>query len=156
MSIEENKILVRRYFEDARYDPDICDEIFASHFQFHTIQRASITLQSAESDPQSEKTAYEWLTKTWSPNWQMTVDEVMAENDRVMVRWTFSGTQVGEYSGLLPTNRDVTYSGINIFRIENGKIAEIWDIYDRLWLWQQLGVIPEIKDAISATRLSAE
>ena len=156
MSIEENKILVRRYFEDARHDPDICDEIFASHFQFHTIQRASITQQSVESDPQSEKAAYEWLSKTWSPNWQMTVDEIIAEDDRVMVRWTFSGTQVGEYSGLLPTNKDVTYSGINIFRIENGKIAEIWDIYDRLWLWQQLGVLPEIKDAIAATRLNTE
>ena len=150
MSIEGNKILVRRYFEDARYDPNICDEIFAPHFQFHTIQRASITPQSVESDPQSEKAAYEWLTTVWSSNWRMTVDEMIAEGDRVMVRWTFSGTQVGEYSGLLPTNKAITYSGINIFRIENGKIAEIWDISDRLWLWQQLGVLPEIRDAITA------
>jgi len=156
MSIEENKILVRRYFEDARYDPDVCDEIFASHFQFHTIQYASITPQSVESDPQSEKAAYEWLATVWSSNWRMIIDEMIAENDRVMVRWTFSGTQVGEYSGLPPTNKDVTYSGINIFRIENGKIAEIWDIFDRLWLWQQIGVLPEIKDAIAATRLRME
>ena len=156
MSIEENKILVRRYFEEARHNPDICDEIFTPHFQFHTIQRASITPQSVESDPQSEKAAYEWLTTVWSPTWQMTVDEIIAEDDRVMVRWTFNGIQVGEYSGLPPTHKDVTYSGINIFRIANGKIAEIWDIYDRLWLWQQLGVLPEIKDAIAVTRLNTE
>jgi predicted ester cyclase len=156
MSIEENKILVRRYFEDARYDPDICDEIFAPHFQFHTIQHASITSQSVESDPQSEKAAYEWLTTVWSANWRMTVEEIIAENDRVMVRWTFSGTQVGEYSGLPPKAKDVIYSGINIFRIANGKIAEIWDISDRLWLWQQLGVLPDIKDAIAISRLSTE
>jgi predicted ester cyclase len=156
MSIEENKILVRRYFEDARYDPDICDEIFAPRFQFHTIQHASITSQSVESDPQSEKAAYEWLTTVWSANWRMTVDEIIAENDRVMVRWTFSGTHVGKYSGLPPTDKDVIYSGINIFRIANGKIAEIWDISDRLWLWQQLGVLPEIKDAIAISRLSTE
>lgn len=156
MSVEDNKILVRRYFEDAPYNPNVCDEIFAPHFQFHTIQHASITPQSVESDPQSEKAAYEWLTTVWSPNWRMTVDEIIAENDRVVVCWTFSGTQVGEYSGLLPTNKDVVYSGVNIFRIARGKIAEIWDISDRLWLWQQLGVLPEIKDAIVAIRLRTE
>jgi len=150
MSIEENKILVRRYFEDARHDPDICDEIFAPRFQFHTIQHASVTSQSVESNPQSEKTTYEWLVKVWSPDWCMAVDEMIAEGDRVMARWTFRGKQVGEYAGLPPTQKEVTYSGINIFRIANGKIAEVWDISDRLWLWQQLGVLPEIKEAITA------
>jgi predicted ester cyclase len=150
MSTEENKVLVRRYFEDARHDPDLCDEIFAPSFQFHTIQHASITSQSVTSNPANEKAAYEWLTEVWSPDWSLTVDETIAENDRVMVRWTFHGKQVGEYSGLLPTNKVVTYSGINIFRIEHGKIAEVWDISDRLWLWQQLGVLPDIKEAIAA------
>jgi len=152
MSIEKNKELVRRYFEEARYNPNICDEIFAPRFYFHTIQRAAITPQSVESDSQSEKAAYAWLAKVWSPDWKMTMDEVIAENDRVMVRWTFSGVQVGEYFELPPTNRNVTYSGINIFRIKNDKIAEIWDISDRLWLWQQLGVLSNIKDAIVMTR----
>ena len=156
MSIEENKILVRRYFEDAPQNPDMCDEIFAPRFLFHTIQHASITQQVVESNPQNEKTAYDWLKSVWSPSWQMTVDEMIAEDDRVMVRWTFSGTQVGEYASLPPTNKAVIYSGINIFRVENGKIAEIWDISDRLWLWQQLGVLPEIQDAIAAARLSTE
>jgi predicted ester cyclase len=150
MSIEKNKIIVRRYFEEARHNPDICNEIFASRFQFHTIQHASVTPQMVESDPQSEKATYEWLTKVWSPEWRMTVDEMIAEDDRVMVRWTFHGKQVGEYSGLLPTDKEVTYAGINIFRVENGKIAEVWDISDRLWLWQQLGVLPEIREAITA------
>ncbi|MBI5298095.1 MAG: ester cyclase [Chloroflexi bacterium] len=156
MSIEDNKKLVRRYFEDARYDPNICDEIFAPRFQFHTIQHAAITQQSVESDPQSEKVAYKWLTKVWSADWSMAIDEMIAENDRVMVRWTFSGVQIGEYAGLPPTHKAVTYAGINIFRVAKGKIAEIWDISDRLWLWQQLGVLPEIKDAITAARLSTK
>jgi predicted ester cyclase len=152
MSIEENKILVRRYFEDAPYNPDVCDEIYASRFRFHTIQHASITPQVVESTPQSEKAAYDWLRSVWSPNWRMTVDEMIAENDRVMVRWTFYGTQDGEFSGLPPTHKQVVYSGINIFRIEDGRIAEIWDISDRLWLWQQLGVLPEIKEAIAVAK----
>jgi len=154
MSIEEHKALVRRYFEQAPYNPDVCDEIYAPTFHFHTIQHASITPQVTESTPQSEKAAYEWLKAVWSSNWRMTIDEMIAEGDRVMVRWTFNGTQVGELSGLPPTHRQVTYSGINIFRIADGKIAEIWDIYDRLWMWQQLGVLPEIKEAIAEARES--
>jgi len=152
MSVEDNKKLVRRYFADAPHNPEVCDEIFAPRFLFHTIQHASVTSQVTESSPQDEKAAYEWLGTVWSPAWRMTVDEMIAENDRVMVRWTFHGTHQGEFSGLPPTNRPVTYCGINIFRIADGRIAEIWDIFDRLWLWQQLGVLPEIKEAIARTR----
>lgn len=156
MSIEDNKKIVRRYFEDAPYHPDACDEIFAPSFHFHTLQRASITPQVVESNPQSEKAAYEWLRTVWSPSWRMIVDEMIAEDDRVMVRWTFHGTHQGDFSGLPPTHRPVTYSGINIFRIADGKIAEVWDIYDRLWLWQQLGVLPDIKEAIAQAKEAME
>ncbi len=154
MSIEKNKEIARRYFEEAPSSPEICDEIFAPTFNFHTIQRASITPQVIESNPQSEKETYEWLKSVWSSEWYMTVDETIAENDRVMIRWTFYGTQQGEYSGLPPTNRQVIYSGINIFRITDGKIVEVWDIADRLWLWQQLGVLPDIKEAITKAKES--
>ena len=54
MTIEENKRLVRRYFEDAPYQPEVCDEIFAPVFKFHTIQHASITAQTDELTPQRE------------------------------------------------------------------------------------------------------
>ncbi len=148
MSIEENKAVVRQYFENAKSDPNVCDEIFAPVFRFHTLQHASVTPQVVESTPQSEKASYEWLKTVWG-DWQMTIDEMIAEGDRVMVCWTFQGTHQGEYMGLPPTNKKVSYSGINIFRLTDGKIAEIWDLYDRLWLWQQLGVLPDIKDAIS-------
>ena len=152
MSIEDNKNVVRRYFEDAPYNPDVCDEIFAPCFRFHTIQQASITPQVVESNPQSEKAAYEWLKTVWSSSWRMIIDEMIAEGDRVMVRWTFHGTHQGEFSGLPSTNKQVTYSGVNIFRVADGKIAEVWDIFDRLWMWQQLGVLPEIKEAIAKAR----
>jgi steroid delta-isomerase-like uncharacterized protein len=151
MSLEENKALVRRYFEDAPHNPDACDEIFAPSFRFHTIQRAFITPQVVESSPESEKAAYEWLKTVWG-DWSMTIDEMIAEDDRVMVRWTFHGTHQGEFSGLPPTYKQVTYSGINVFRIADGKIVEIWDIFDRLWMWQQLGVLPELKEAIAKAR----
>ena len=154
MSIEEHKAVVRRYFEDAPHNPDVCDEIFAPSFLFHTIQHASITAQVTESSPQSQKAANEWLQAVWSAGCQMTIEEMIAEGDRVMVRWTFFGIHQGEFAGLPPTHKQVSYSGINIFRLADGKIAEIWDIFDRLWMWQQLGVLPDIKEAIAKTNES--
>jgi hypothetical protein len=151
MSLEENKALVRRYFEDAPYNPDACDEIFAPSFLFHTIQRANVTLPVEESSPEREKGAYEWLKATWG-GWDMTIDEMIAEGDRVMVRWTHRGTHQGEMRGLPPTHKQVTVSGINIFRVADSKIVEVWDISDRLGMWQQLGVLPELKDAIAKAR----
>jgi ketosteroid isomerase-like protein len=149
MTIEENKAVVHRYFEDAPSDPAACDEILAPTIRIHTIQHAAVTSQTVESTPESEKAAYAWLRSVWG-DWRMTIDEMIAEGDRVMVRWTFHGRHQGELHGLAPTGRTVTYSGINIFRLEGGRIAEIWDIYDRLWLWQQLGVLPELRHAIAA------
>src|SRR3972149_6172160 len=78
MSVEENKTLVRRYFEDAPYNPDACDEIFAPVFRFHTIQHATIN-PDVDSSPQSEKAAYEWLRTVWG-DWRATIDELKTEN----------------------------------------------------------------------------
>jgi ketosteroid isomerase-like protein len=151
MSIEENKKLVRRYFEDAPYNPDACDEIFAPTFQFHAIVHTGLTPQVVECTPESEKAFYEQRKTVWG-GWNITIEEMIAEGDRVMVRWSSRGTHQGESHGLPPTGKQVTNSGINIFRVADGKIAEVWDIYDRLWLWQQLGVLPELKDAIAKAR----
>ncbi len=153
MTLEENKALVRRYFDDARYNPELCDLIFAPRVHFRTIQHSTVNADF-DSSPEEEKATYLWLDKVWG-NWQVTIDELIAEGDRVMMRWTFYGIQRGEYYGLPPTNRQVFYSGINIFRIEGGKIAEVFDIYDRLWLWQQLGVLPDMTEMISRAKARA-
>ena len=151
MSIQENKALVRRYYEDAPHYPDVCDEIFASSFRFHAIVHTGITPQVMECTPQSGKAAYEQIKAIWG-GWHITIEEMIAEGDRVMVRWTSHGTHQGEFHGLPPTNKQVTNSGINIFRIADAKIAEVWDITDRLWMWQQLGVLPDIEEALAQAR----
>jgi hypothetical protein len=146
MSIEENKSLVRRYFEDAPYNPDVCDEIFAPQIPWHTLYHTHHP--DFISDPQAEKVAYTRHKTVWG-GWSESFDEMIAERDRVMVRWTFRGTHQGEYLGIPPTHKPVTFSGIYIFRIENGRIAEVWNLWDQLGEWQQLGILPESAEILS-------
>lgn len=75
------------------------------------------------------------------PDITFTVDHVAAQGDRVGTRWTATGTQEGEWQGIAPTNRQVSWGGNHIFRIACGKIAETWDEADHLSLRQQLGGI---------------
>jgi predicted ester cyclase len=151
MSVRESKALVRRYYEDAPHNPDACDEIFAPSFLFHALVHTGVTPQVVECTPQSEKAAYERIKAIWG-GWHVTIEEMIAEGDRVVVRWTSRGIHQGELHGLPPTNKQVTNSGVNIFRIADGRIAEVWDIMDRLWMWQQLGVLPEIEEALKQAR----
>ncbi len=73
---------------------------------------------------------------------QLTIEDLIAEGDKVVSRWTLRGTQQGEFLGIRPTWREVHLHGISITRVEHGKIAEVWDGYDALGLMQQLGVVP--------------
>ena len=140
MSIEENKALIRRYFEDAPHHPEACDEIFSPQIPWHALYRTDHP--DFVSDPQAEKTAYATHVSLWG-GWSESIDEMIAEGDRVMVRWTFRGVHQGEYLGIPPTHKPVTFSGIYIFRVANGRIAEVWNLWDQMGEWQQLGILPE-------------
>ena len=78
------------------------------------------------------------------PDGVWTIADLVAEGDRVAVRWSFQGTQLGELAafGLPATGNRVSFSGINLYRITDGLITEIWEGYDRLPLLQQLGLMP--------------
>jgi len=72
------------------------------------------------------------------------VDEIFGSGDRVVKRWTFSGTHTGEFSGVAPTGKRISVKGVSVTRIVDGKIEEELDYMDDLGFLQQLGVIPEI------------
>jgi steroid delta-isomerase-like uncharacterized protein len=76
------------------------------------------------------------------PDLQVAVEDVIAEGDKVVCRDTVTGTHQGEYRGLPPTGKSVTYNEIFILRFVNGRIAEIWGIVDVFSQMQQLGAIP--------------
>jgi predicted ester cyclase len=69
----------------------------------------------------------------------MTLDLLVAEGDLVVGRWTTQGTHTGEWAGVPPTGKRATFAGVNIFRIANGKVVELWNHRDDLGLMEQLG-----------------
>jgi predicted ester cyclase len=69
----------------------------------------------------------------------MTVDLIVAEGDLVAARWTTSGTHTGPWADVAPTGTPVTFSGVNIFRVQEGKVVELWNHRDDLGLMEQLG-----------------
>ncbi len=73
------------------------------------------------------------------PDGQMTIDLLMAEADMVVARWTIQRTHQGAWITIPPTGKRVSFAGVNIFRIADGKVVEIWNHRDDLGLMQQLG-----------------
>ena len=76
------------------------------------------------------------------PDYQFTLDDLIAEGDKVVMRFTLTGTFTGELRGIPPNNQKITVWGLAIDRIVDGKIVEGWERYDTLGLMQQLGAIP--------------
>jgi predicted ester cyclase len=85
-----------------------------------------------------------------SPDFRITIEDLVAEADKVAVRRTYEGThRGGPLLGIPATGKRLQFGGISIFRLANGRIAEHWEQLDRLTLMQQLGVVPT-PDARSA------
>ena len=76
------------------------------------------------------------------PDLHLTIEDLIAEGDKVVARNTVNGTHLGEYRGLPPTGKTVTYDEIFIFRFAGGRIAEMWGVVDVFSQMKQLGVIP--------------
>jgi steroid delta-isomerase-like uncharacterized protein len=138
MPAEENKAIVRRWVDEA-YNPGnvgLMDELFAADFVNHDPANPMVRdLEGLKQDVRTQQAAF--------PDRHTSIDELLADGDKVIKRFTFRGTQTGEWNGIPATGKQVTLQGIDILRIENGQIREIWWGYDALGVLQQLGVIPQ-------------
>ena len=132
---EENKALARRSWESVD-NPDVLEEVYAPDVVWHDPDRDIQGLEEARQFISIFKSAF--------PDMSATIEDVIAEGDKVVTRVTLRGTHQGETEEFgPPTGRQVELKGITISRIEGGKIVEDWDAYDNLSAMQQLGLAPE-------------
>lgn len=139
MSAEENKALVRRFYEEIdRGNLDALDELVTEDYINHTPQPFPVPA-GREGLKYASK-----LFRDATPGYHQ-IEDMIAEGDRVVTRLTAYGTHVGEMAGIPPTGHKLTMTGIAIHRIADGKIVEHWSDKDMLGLMQQLGVLPPLQ-----------
>ena len=132
---EANKDLARRSWELLE-NRDILDEVYATDLVWHEPDQDIRGLEEARQFVTMYKSAF--------PDLSATVEEVIAEGEKVVTRYTLRGTHQGEIAEFgPPTGRQMELQGITIHHIEDGKIVEDWERYDNLSILQQLGRVPE-------------
>lgn len=136
MTIEENKALTRRFYEEVFNQRNLAlvNELCSPNHVFHT---PTATLRGPEEFKQ-------FLSQyiTAFPDAHFTVEDLIAEGDKVVSRYTFRGTHKGDMMGIAPTGKQVNITGIVVERIVNGKSEEAWLNFDALGMMQQLGKVP--------------
>jgi steroid delta-isomerase-like uncharacterized protein len=138
---ERNKMVVRRFIEEVQNNKnmELFDELNAEDF---------INLSAPPGMPSDREGGKIFLGGFLSafPDSQVTVDDMIAEGDRVATKKTFTGTHTGEGIGIPPTGNRVTIQYVDILRLRDGRIIEHWLSMDQLSFMQQLGVIPTPED----------
>jgi steroid delta-isomerase-like uncharacterized protein len=142
-----NKAIVRRLYEEVwnQRKLELINEIVSPS---HAIQAPTVA-GSAVGPEAYKREVLRFLAGY--PDLQWTIDDLIAEEDKVVARWTMSGTHKGEYLGVPATNKKVSVDGITIHHITNGKIMDSYSNYDALGMMQQLGVVSALGHAKSLT-----
>lgn len=137
MPTEENKAIARRWGEEVWGKGNLAavDELYATNFVFNWAP------PGVGPDLEGYKQTVTMFFAAFA-DIQASSEDMVAEGDKVAVRWTWRCTHKGEYMGIAPTGKQVTLTGIGIVRIAGGKIVEEWGEMDNLGMMQQLGVIP--------------
>lgn len=141
MSIEGNKVVTRQFYDEVLNAGDMStlEDIAVDDYQ--------------ENDPLPGQTTgrrgleqrVTMLRTALTPHF--TIEDMVAEGDRVVVRWTHSGTHVADFLGIPATGRHFTIAGIDIHRLQDGRLAEHWHVVDQLSMLGQLGLLPESQEA---------
>jgi len=134
MSIEDHKALIRRFYEEVwnKGNLDAADTIFADDYVRHDLRPGNPLPGPAGQ----KKIAADF--RAAFPDLHMTIDVIVAEGDMIAARWTTEGTNTGQWGNIPPTGKRAKFSGVNIFRIANGRVVEIWNHRDDLGVMQQL------------------
>ena len=136
MSAEQNKALVRRIFEEGlnQNKPGVFDELIAPSYVNHD-------LPAPAPGPEGFKMVIGMFLAAF-PDMRVTIEDELAEGNKVMTRGYFTGTHKGDFQGIPPTGKQIKVKYIDIWLVENDKLVENWVRLDELGMLQQLGVIP--------------
>lgn len=144
MSAEQNKALVSQFLkrldENLRVIDEVCDSQFVAHLPG--------TTQPTNREGFAQFVSLFYLA---FPDLCHTVEDQVAEGDKVVSRLIVQGTHRGPFQGIAPTGKPVTFTDIMISRIEDGKIMELWAQFDALGLLQQLGLLSTLDFGVAST-----
>ena len=131
----QNKGVVRKSYADFDKNPAPLDETLAPNFVAHAPGAPAPMNRDAFKQ-------FAAALRTGFPDLRHTIDDIMAEGDKVATRFTARGTHLAPFQGIPPTGKQVVFTGMIVDRVSGGKIVEKWFEFDAVGLMQQLGVIP--------------
>jgi steroid delta-isomerase-like uncharacterized protein len=142
MATQDSVNVFRRLVAELINDGNVAafDELFAPDFVEHELPPGV---------PQGREGTRQLFSALHSafPDFRAEIEDVVAQDDKVVFRMTWQGTQSGEFMGIPPTGKRVTWEVFDMVRVVDGKVAEHWGLMDQLNLMQQLGVIPTPEEA---------
>jgi steroid delta-isomerase-like uncharacterized protein len=140
---EQNKTIVRRLFDELwnKGNLPVADELIAPTYTHHDASTPDLG-----RGPESEKKRVT-LYRTAFSDLRLTVEDMIAEGETVVARWSCRGAHKGDLNGIAPTGKQFVISGVSIVRFTGGKMVEGWINWDALGLMQQLSVVPELGKA---------
>lgn len=137
MSTEENKAQSRRFMEEVlnKHDVSILNQFMVEDFVDHN------QFPGLPQGIEGQRQLFSLLFRAF-PDQRYTIDDIVAEGDKVVVRSTGTGTHKGEFLGIPPTGKTVRFEGFDMVRLVNGKWVEHWGLFDSAGMMIQLGVMP--------------
>ena len=136
MSAETNKATIRRYYDEVLSGADLglLEELAVPDYDEHS------PFPGQPNGVEGLRARTGAIVGAFRP--RFTVHELVAEGDTVVAYWTNTGTHQGDFMGIPPSGRTVTISGMDVYRLRDGRMAEHWHVIEELQMLQQLGVIP--------------
>ena len=143
---KRNTVVIRRYFDQwANHgDTTAADTLMATNLVLRNPPAIVHSLAEYKQSMAKFHAAF--------PDLHFTVEDIIAERDRVVVRWTLRATHLGEYQGRAPTGKRMTVTGMSLFRMSEGKIQETWVNMDRWGMMEQLGWLPDARSPSGSNR----
>ena len=128
--------LIRTYTDEVwnKRDPSAMSRFYSPNYTHHDVSRPDV-----RSLPEYQQWARDLIAAF--PDLQVHIDDVIAEGPKAVKRWTATGQHRGPLAGIPPTDKKVSFSGVSSYRIQDGKIAESWYVYDLFGFLNQLGAL---------------